>query len=262
MKSRNTTQKSILFLFILSSIGCWCQAQNSTITSGSNVLNFTSVDFGNITPGKTAELKAGSDYDVEGFGRMFCHHVASDEGRFVYAKFNGDFDMVVRVESIHNDTAALSEVGLMARKSLDPASVLMSMAVTNNEYRSEGWPYTFMYRIESGGFGYPKNDISRNGAHGEKTYGNAVFGCSDINYIHGDMSLIPRPLPNVWLRLTKVGDRYTGYRRENNDDWVKLGDYTLNMGEELYIGLFISANHHGGTPKHKTIAKFRELSIK
>ena len=223
---------------------------------------FNSVDFGNINQGETNQLTPGKDFDVVGYGSMFCHHTGSDEGRFVYTKLTGDFDVTVRIESIHNDTAALSEVGIMARQSLDPTSVLMSMAVTNNEYKSEGWPYTFMYRIVPGGFAGMNKQFSKNGTHGEKTYGNFAFGCSDVNYIHGDMSLNPRPLPNVWVRLTKVGDRYTGYRKENNGEWVKLGDYTLNMGEELYVGLFITANHHGGTTKNKTEAKFRELIIK
>lgn len=225
-------------------------------------LEFNSVDFGNIMQGKTTQLTPGRDFDVEGYGTMFCHHTGSDEGRFVYTKLTGDFDITVRIESIHNDTAALSEVGLMARQSLEPTSVLMSMAVTNNEYKSEGWPYTFMYRIVPGGYAGKDKKPSKNGAHGDKTYGNFAFGCSDINYVHGNMSLIPRPLPNVWVRLTKVGDRFSGYKKENNEDWVKMGDYTLNMGEDLYIGLFISANHHGGTSKIKSTVMFRELTIK
>jgi len=258
MNVRILIQKNIFLIAFL----CVCGisiAQNNTSTSSN--YTFNSIDFGAIKPGKTTQLLAGKDFDVEGYGRMYCHHISSDEGRFVYTKLTGDFDVIVRIENIHSDTAALSEVGIMARQSLDPTSILMSMAVTNNEYKGEGWPYTFMYRIVPEGFAGKDKRYSKNGAHGEKTYGNFAFGCSDINFIHGNMHLIPRPIPNVWVRLTKVGDRFTGYRKENNDEWTKLGDYTLNMGEELYVGLFISANHHGGKATNKAEVKFRDLKI-
>ena len=258
MKKENFIQKSIFLTALLFICGT---SMSQTNPPASANFTFNSIDFGTIKPGKTTQLLAGKDFDVEGYGRMFCHHISSDEGRFVYTKLTGDFDVTVRVENIHNDTAALSEVGIMARQSLDPTSILMSMAVTNNEYKGEGWPYTFMYRIVPEGFAGKDKRYSKNGTHGEKTYGNFAFGCSDINFVNDNLSLVPRPIPHVWVRLTKVGDRFAGYRKEKNEDWVKLGDYTLNMGEELYVGLFISANHHGGTANNKTEVKFRDLKI-
>jgi len=270
MRTKSTYQKSIKYsffvclasVFLISWTGSPALHKDTLSKEFSQEnLSFNSIDFGDIKSGKTTVLNPGKDFDVEGYGRMFCHHLGSDEGRFVYVQVKGDFDISVRLESIHNDAAALTEAGLMVRKSLDPTSLLMSMAVTNNEYQSEGWPYTFMYRLVPGGFAGLNNEPSRNLTHGEKTYGNSAFGCSDVEYFHGNMSTIPRPMPNVWVRLTKVGDRYTGYRKENNGEWVKLGDYTLNMGEDLYVGLFISGNHHGGNKDTRSVVKFRDVKI-
>jgi hypothetical protein len=220
-----------------------------------NGLHFTSVDIGNITPGKTAEITPGTGYDIEGYGTMFGHHVSDDQGRFVYVRLARDFDISVRIEDIHNDKLAFTEAGLMARRSLKPSDLLVCQAVTNNEYRGEANFYTLMFRLKEGGTSNnARGDYWGKGGYGDE--GHVMF-CRGYDAM--DASQYPRPFPHVWVRLKRVGNAYSGYVKEHNGDWEKQGEMALDLGTSPLVGMCIIANHHGADGTTRAVVKFRDL---
>jgi hypothetical protein len=208
--------------------------------------NFTSMDFGNIKEGRTVELTPGADFDIDSYGSMFSYHTANDEGRFVYTRVKGDFDFQVRVESIHSDSYNLTEAGIMARKSLDPDSIFVCPAVTNNEYRGEAILFTYANRIVPGGHAYSHGE-SQHQFHGDGTWGNEGYNHFIWGYAAQRSDLFPRTFPYVWLRIKKTGNVYAGYFKQNivpEESWTLLGQWEIDLGAEPYVGMNIHANHH------------------
>jgi hypothetical protein len=246
MKNRKIAALSCIVIAAMGMIGI-LRHHRAAIAETKQAPFLTSVDIGDILPGKTAEIKPGSDFDVKGYGRMFGLHFGSDEGRFVYARVTGDFEVTVQVAGIHNADQAYTEAGLMVRGNLNPASLMAGQFVTNNEYRyGDADQYTFIYRLREGG---SLEDGQIAGFFGPGTHGNAGFGYSAHGYLLDNLSR-SRPFPNVRLRMTKTGNSFTGFIRENNGPWIQVGITTLNLGESPVVGMCITANHHG--PKMPT----------
>jgi hypothetical protein len=234
---------------------------------------FTSMDFGPVKEGKTVEVKPGSDFDIDSYGTMFAQHVQSDEGRFVYTRLKGDFDVQVRVESIFNEAYNLAQASLLARKDLDPKSILVSTEVANNEYIGASNPFEFQIRIKHGGnlgegWGHPAgthgNVDAGWGAEGAALYTNGY--CEDHNH------LFPRTFPYVWLRLRRTGNVYAAYYKEQRiplESWSFIAQWEIDLGQEPYVGLAPFANHQiykvwgdfEALRKTRTQVRFRDLVI-
>jgi hypothetical protein len=212
-----------------------------------------------LKKGTTTEITPGKDYDHEGYGLMFGLHVGSDEGRFSFVKIKGDFDVSVRMESVSNDERAMTEAGLMARKSLHPCDLMLGQAVTTNDYDGEADQYTFMRRTKFAGFLFDSMPKQYDGG-----MGNEAFSYNASGYQKSNLTRL-RPFPQVWLRLQRQGNLYTGSIKEDEGDWRKIGSVTLDLGEEPLVGMFISANHHSksayvGNPAARAVVKFRDLT--
>jgi hypothetical protein len=138
----------------------------------------------------------------------------------------------------------------MVRKSLDPASLFFGQEVSTNEYHHECDCYVTIFRLTEGGSLEPKF---------EPAVGNDTMGYTPWGYLSDDCSKEPRPFPNVWLRIKKVGKTYTGYRKENNGDWIKMGERLLDLGEQPFVGMYVAPNEHGLGPDNGAIVKFRDL---
>ena len=225
---------------------------------------YSSIDFGDIHRGKTTEVTPGLDYDVESYGRMFGTHLGSDEGRFVYTKMSGDFDISVQIADIANTDRNYSEGGLMIRKDLTPTGLYVSMSATGNDYDGECDQYMFMYRMQRFGSLEPSDQRQISHHWGPNTYGNDSFGYAALfPYYLRNCSARLRPYPNVTVRITKKGLRYTGYSREYDLEWVKFSDICVDLGKEFYVGMFVNANEHSMSypvsPDAMATVKFRNL---
>ncbi|MCC7204078.1 MAG: hypothetical protein IT441_03290 [Phycisphaeraceae bacterium] len=223
---------------------------------------FTSVDIGSPLPGKTTEITpapgtSGLAYDVEGYGRMFGLHLGSDQGRFVYTRIKGDFEVTARVQSIHNDQAAYAEAGLMVRKDLAPTSLMLGQFVASNEYHGAADQYAFIIRR------VPAGSIEKGngpGPLGQGSWGNDDFTYFPSGYVADDASKHPRPFPGVWIRVRRQGGEYSGMFKAGDAAWRTLGKITLDLGPEPYVGMAVSANHHGGDVNTRAIVQYRELA--
>lgn len=219
---------------------------------------FASVDFGPIPAGKTTAVPGlPGAYDVEGYGRMFGLHLSSDQGRFVYTRIAGDFEITARIHSIHNDKAAFAEAGLMVRRDLSPTGLMLGQFVTNNEYHGKADQYTFPIRLKESG---KLIDGPTTRGPLPKSWGNDTFAYFASGFVETDASTKPRPFPNVWLRIRREGSTYSGLFKAGDADWRTLGHVTLDLGPEPYIGMAISANHHGGDSNTRTVVQYRDLA--
>lgn len=212
---------------------------------------FASVDIGNPAPmeGTTTVIDPGRDYDVRGYGRMFGLHWGSDMGRFVCLRKSGDFDVSVRVEDIHPVHPSASKAGLMVRKSLEPTDLFFSQEVHTNEFSYNCDQYITIWRMKKGG-SIPIVDLKLNDECRYKASGYTAGSCAGQ----------PRPFPLVWVRITRVGNTYTGYRKELDGDWIKMGEHTFDLGENPYVGFYIAPNEHGLDADNGCDVKFRDLA--
>jgi hypothetical protein len=211
---------------------------------------FISVDIGNPAPlaGSTTVVRPGRDFDVHGYGTMFGLHVSSDRGRFVYVRKRGDFDLSVQIADVHPDNPSLAKGGLMVRRSLEPTDLFFGQEVSTNEFSYNCDQYVTIYRLKAGGALDPV-DLVVNDELRYKPSGYLERSCTDR----------PRPFPLVWLRLTRVGNTYTGYRKEADGDWIKMGGFTFDLGDNPCVGMYVAPNEHGLGPDNGATVKFRHL---
>jgi fibronectin type 3 domain-containing protein len=176
---------------------------NTAVVTTPQVQQLTSVDINASQPGSTTVVTPGVDYDVTAGGPAIYN--TADGFRFVYLQQSGNFDIKVRIASL-SFAGGIDQAGLMARASLDPSSPEVSVTA------SPGQGYRFKYRNTQAG---ATTSLTTSGA---------------TNY------------PNVWLRLTRVGNVLTGYFSPDGSNWTSAGSISLAFNDPLYLGLAAAAN--------------------
>src|SRR5204862_5425198 len=63
----------------------------------------------------------------------------------------------------------------------------------------------------------------------------------------------PANYPNMWLRLKRAGNVFTGYASADGQNWVQLGTATLSVGT-VYLGFGVTSHDVTKT----TTAQFRD----
>lgn len=162
----------------------------------------------------------------------------SDQFHFVYQQFDGDFDFVVRLESLER-SHLYTKAGLMARENLTSGSRnVMFLAFPGNDKRNNNLGgYEFQYRLEKGKESkaiYPSLNDS---------VAQAAF---PVNY------------PNVWMRLKRTGGVFSAYTSADGINWLQYTEFAMEMPKKIYLGMAVTA-HIKGTA---TVAKFRDLQMK
>lgn len=203
----------------------------STFLSG---FAFESMDFVGLrpthrilmTPGTTTQIEAGKAYDMTASGDDFGIHRPNDEGRFLYTTIEGDFDVSVQVASLTIDNPnTFAKAGILARPSLKSDDLFVHVTAPADlspfAHRETKDSYYFGRRFEVGGSLYnAKYDYAWDPTYEERTY------------------------PNVWIRLTRKGNEFRGYKSKNGVDWKEWsapGWRTVDLGKKLYVGLTLSS---------------------
>ncbi len=144
-------------------------------------------------------------------------YMGTDEFRFAYKKLSGDGSMTVRVDSVQT-AANWTKSGVMIRESLDPLAMQVHMISAAQQSLVE-----WMYR----------NMTNSTTTVGFNTAANA------------------NPLP-VWLRVTRVGNVFTGEYSANGTTWTKLAatdgspsSATITMPASVYVGMVVCSNSAG-----------------
>jgi regulation of enolase protein 1 (concanavalin A-like superfamily) len=127
----------------------------------------------------------------------------SDGFRFLYQQWTGDFDVKVQVQSL-TVAGNFSTAGIMARATLDANSADVYMSASPVNYR-------FKSRATTGGT-------------------TTVTASGSTSY------------PNVWVRLTRVGNLFSGYSSTDGVNWTLMSSATLSLPNTVYLGLAVASN--------------------
>ncbi|MGB7157340.1 MAG: fibronectin type III domain-containing protein [Tepidisphaeraceae bacterium] len=169
-------------------------------------------------PGTTTVVTEGSEYDITSAGAGITG--TSDQFRFLHKQVTGDFDHMMRINSL-TEPDADSAAGLMARESLATGSrnVFMKARPSTGGYR-------FSYRTATNG-------------------STTAAGSGAVTY------------PNVWVRLRRVGNVFTGFRSTDGVNWTQVSQVTQNsMPATVFLGAAVSAKTTNGAT---TTAQLRNL---
>ncbi|HIJ53736.1 MAG TPA: right-handed parallel beta-helix repeat-containing protein [Planctomycetes bacterium] len=140
---------------------------------------------------------------------------ANDDFHYVYQPWLGDVELILRIVSLEQ-TNLWAKCGVMVREQLTDTSSHAMMILT------------------------PLGGIS--------TYSfQWVAGASRNNSIQGGTGTIGS-LPK-WVRLTRVGDLFTGYYADDVGGspgaWTNLGNQTISMSTNVYVGMCLTSHSTG-----------------
>jgi hypothetical protein len=136
----------------------------------------------------------------------------ADEFRYVHQPASGDCEVIARVSGVQN-TDPWAKAGVMIRESLTAGSRHACMALT------AGNGLAFQRRVTTDG-------VSTHTAGGA---GTAPY----------------------WVRVTRVGSTFTGYRSTDGITWTAVGSETITMGATVYVGVAVTS-HIDGTINSST----------
>ena len=198
-------------------VGSSSFVQSQSVTTA--VSSYSSADIASTPAGGTIVNTDGVSYDVTAYGTDIGS-TTTDGFRFVYKQVTGNFDAVVEVNSLTN-TFSTAKAGLMVRSTLDAGSAMVfDGATATSSFR---WLY-------------------RTALNATATF--ASVGPT-VSY------------PNVWLRLKRVGNVFTGYYSTDGLTWTQSGTLTLALPTTLYFGMAVTS-HNTTAP---ATAQFRNLSV-
>jgi hypothetical protein len=159
-----------------------------------------------------------------------------DEFHFSYQTIKGDFDMSVQILSL-SATNLYTKAGIMMRTDLNDNSqhVFFQVFPDNSPRNHNNGGCEFQYRAEKGGEMkaiYPDS----------KTAGN-LFNVA---------------FPNTWIRLKRSGNVFESYFSSDNKSWTLYSSYSLNMPEELFLGVAVTSHDSNKS----TTAQFSSIKLK
>jgi hypothetical protein len=192
----------------VNSTGVGLGMQTSVLTSGVPSTNLQSIAINESPAGSTTVVTPNQAYTVVAGGPGVTG--TSDGFRYLFAAQTGDFDVAMQVSSI-TTAGSYSTAGIMARVSLSSTSPNVYMSASPINYR-------FKYRTTDGGT-------------------EAVTaGTTQLNY------------PNVWVRLSRVGNVFTGYISTDGIIWTLTSQQTLaSFPTTVYLGVAVAANTTAAT---------------
>lgn len=134
----------------------------------------------------------------------------SDQFYFASKSINGDFDARVRVTALAGANTITKAV-LDARETIAADSRALHVSVN---------PLP------------PGRDLAQMGYR----------PTNSATTINVGTNVMPSGIPNAWLRLTRVGDVFTGYRSTNAVDWVQMGQTNATFPASMILGLGVTAH--------------------
>jgi hypothetical protein len=194
-------------------------------------VSFKHKDIGNPSiAGSVTTSAAGLDINAGGADIWGT----KDEFHFAYLERTGDFDIVTRVESF-SAANLYTKAGIMAREDLTAVCrhIFFQVFSDNNLRNKNNGGYEFQYR--------PMKDSLMKAIYPKNAAGNPEF---------------PVKYPNVWIRLQRSGNDFTGYYSTDGKIWKPYTTYTLQLPPKVYLGLALTAHNTG----HNASAKFRNIS--
>jgi regulation of enolase protein 1 (concanavalin A-like superfamily) len=179
-------------------------------------LPYAPLDLGNPVVSSTVTV-VGNGFNVTAAGSDFGG--SSDQGNFSYQLVTGNFDFAVRVAGL-SLADIFAKAGLMARENLTAGSrfaAAMTTPAMNGSF--------FEWRDPAG--------------NAASTSGN-----------------FPANYPNMWLRLRRAGNTFTGFASYDGQVWTQLGSDTISMPSQIYLGFSVSSRSASAV----ATAQFRDIA--
>ncbi len=235
MLRKNSLTAAISLLILFTGI---LSAQNNSqipVQKTSKIKLFKTIDFkhtdvGNPEIAGTVTVSDGG-FDITAGGADVWG--VKDEFNFVYIEKTGDFDFAARVESL-TATHQYTKAGLMAREDLTPGSRHIYFQIfPDNKPRNKN----------NGGFEYQYRQLKD--GEMKAIYPVRSEGTPDF----------PVTFPNTWIRLKRIGNKFTGYSGTDGKSWKEYATFILDLPEKVYLGAAVTS--HKTT--EFTTAKFRNI---
>ncbi len=146
----------------------------------------------------------------------------SDQFHFAYTRLSGDGMIIARVLDNGRGSDSWAKGGVMIRETLNQNSKHAMMAITGGD----GGGKAFQHRPVTG-----EPAMSAHGGYQVK--------------------------PPMWIKLTRVGNTFTGYYSVNGVHWIEQENWsldgdnaaknpaTIEMATDVYIGLFATSHRSG-----------------
>lgn len=194
-----------------------------------------------VKAGEVKVVAPGSRFELSAYGFEMGFHCSEDHGTFAWREFKGDFDVVVRVDSLFTENGKHhTRGGIMVRKlPIDGNQIFVNVAVASN-YTEPHYADLrhFAARLKPSGKLYSGNSFQYH-VHPESTL-----------FPQNNTARFPRNFPNEWLRLKRSGDRVYGYFSRDGVTWLTHrrwnpafqegpdNSYQLDLGETVALGLY------------------------
>ncbi|PKO02486.1 MAG: hypothetical protein CVU43_07745 [Chloroflexi bacterium HGW-Chloroflexi-5] len=161
---------------------------------------------------------------------------ATDQFHFAYCELKDDFQVTVKLETF-SKADLYSKAGIMVRETLEAGSrhIFMVAFPDNNLRNHNNGGIEFQYRTETDGEClaiYPEND-------------SAVPPLYSVDY------------PQVWMKLTRSGDRFDALFSQDGSNWKPYSSYEIKLASMLLVGLGVTSHNTEQT----VTAKFNKLVI-
>ena len=167
-------------------------------------------EFGNLdigSPCGTGGMTVLKDsvYTMRGNGVDIWHR--SDQFHYAYQRLIGDGVVLARVLSMTN-THSWAKSGVMMRETLEPGSTFINMVVTPGN-----------------GTSFQRRTVANRDC--DHTTPNDGFRAP------------------AWVKITREGNTFRGYKSKDGKTWTFVGTQVIEMPEEIYAGLSVTAHHDG-----------------
>jgi hypothetical protein len=187
-------------------------AQNTFVAPGNtgtgNVLGFVSEDIGGPALAGSSLACNSTEIEIVGGGADVWGN--ADQFHLVSTAASGDFDARVRVISLAGSNAITKAV-LVARENNAPGSRALHVSVN---------PLA------------PARDQIELGFRATTDGGSGAWGGT----------FVPGGIPNAWLRVTRLGNVFNGYRSTNGVDWILMGTSTQVFPASMTVGIGVTAH--------------------
>lgn len=135
---------------------------------------------------------------------------AADQFYLASKSVNGDFDARVRVLDLQGSNT-ITKAALMVRESTAPGSRTLHLSV---------------------------NPVPP----GRDQFQPGIRSATDGTYVYWGTNYVPAGIPNCWLRITRSGDDFKGYRSTNGVDWILMAETNQVYGASVLVGLGVTAH--------------------
>lgn len=225
-------------------------------------------DIGEVDVEGSASVVDGT-ITVKGAGKFRGN---ADTAHFVYQVLKGDGEIIAKLDSVNPADHHLFS-GLMIRESLDAnaAAVVLGLSATKGwEYKETNaagkletlyrnpWGIYLAGREVTGG-NFDKLDENLDSVP-DKTDAGISSGVSlqrDVAFRDATNTIDQ----GYYLKLVRTGDVFTAYSSADGKEWYRVGERTVPMGEEVYIGLAADGNQVANEIHNVNTAKFSEVEV-